>query len=104
MAYLHFADGSNGGGITDVQELLSFLEGSPLAFFDFSFIRSYLPLLAPRRLQVLQCFDRATSGRKLQRSLSRIAARSGVRARPRSVIRETQANLDLLMQLAEVLS
>lgn len=104
MSSLPYTDGSNGNGITDADELLRFLEGSPLAMFDFNYMRSYLTLLAPRRQEVMECFERATAGRQLQRSLMRIGTRQGVRVRARSIIRQTRANLELLLELAQVLS
>lgn len=45
MAYLPYTDGSNGNGITDVYELLQYLEQYPIAWMDHGFIGSYEPLL-----------------------------------------------------------
>ena len=45
MAHLPYTGGSNGNGITKVDELRNYLTTCPLALYDEGFMASYIPLI-----------------------------------------------------------
>jgi len=68
MANLPYTDGSNGSGITDIQELLTYYGNRPLAFLANEFTDSYYSLFAQTDPDVvLSLFDKGVTPEELDR-------------------------------------
>jgi hypothetical protein len=66
MANLPYTDGSNGNGITDIKELLTYYGKCPLAFLAYGFTDSYHSLFAQINPDVvLSLFDKVITPEEL---------------------------------------
>jgi hypothetical protein len=58
-ALLPYTDGSDGNGITDVRELLRYLEQHAIRLYHADFLHGYAPLLRAAAVETLALFDDA---------------------------------------------
>jgi len=58
MAGLPYTDGSNGNGITDLDQLIDYFDKYPIAWLDIGFVYSYMPLLKTNKKKAKQSMNK----------------------------------------------